>query len=96
MQKSYRRWYYSHGLCLYLDNEARVEKALYLDDDFGIVCVLYPMSLELTGEGYENSSNRYGLECFFRKNSRYGKHVLATATKSHKYNPDTQKLERWL
>lgn len=84
MQKSYRRWYHSHGLEIFLDEQARVEKAVYLDDEFGIICVLYPMSLELTGEGYENSSNRYGIDCFFRKNSRYGKHVLATATKSHK------------
>lgn len=96
MQNSYRRWYYSHGLCIYLDNEARVEKAIYLDDEYGIVVHLYPMSLELTGNGYENSANRYGLACFFRKNSRYGKHVLATKSMHNKYNPDTQKLERWL
>lgn len=96
MQKSYRRWYYSHGLILYLDENAKVEKALYLEDDTGDIIELVPKSLELTGVGYQDSKNEYSSECFFRDNSNYNKHILVSKNECLVYNVKEQRLERWV
>ena len=96
MQKSNRRWYYIHGLMVYLDENAKVERALYLDDDDGGFIELFPKSLELTGTGYQNSANRYSIECFFRDNSNYRKHVLISRNEYLIYNVKEQRLEKWI
>ena len=96
MQKSYRRWYYSHGLMIYLDENAKVERALYLDDDDGGFMELFPESLELVGMGYQNSSNQYTIECFFRNNSNYRKHILVSRNENLIYNVEEQRLEKWI
>lgn len=96
MYKPYRRWYYSHGLMIYLDENARVEKALYLEDDTGDFIQLFPKSLELTGMGYQNSSNQYTIECFFRGNLNYRKHILVTQNEHLVYNVNEQRLEKWI
>lgn len=81
---------------LYLDDNAKVEKALYLEDDTGDIIELFPKSLELTGMGYQNSANQYTIECFFRDNSNYRKHVLVTNDDCLVYNVKEQLLERWI
>lgn len=81
---------------IYLDENAKVQRALYLDDDDGGFIELYPMSLELTGMGYQNSANQYTIECFFRYNSNYRKHVLATRNHCLVYDVKEQRLEKWL
>ena len=81
---------------VYLDENAKVERALYLDDDDGDFIELFPKSLELTGMGYQNPANRYSIECFFRDNSNYRKHVLVSRNEYLVYNVKEQRLEKWI